>query len=273
MKKTFKVGDKEYAILEPTAVVRREAQTEHSKVFGKCLKDVDIITRVELESLIKNRKMWNKEKVERKEHLEKTLREKIIQLDAGGLRLAVAKKLAFEITDIRTELRDLEYEYRQYDEHTAEARADDAERYFLISQCLVDNETGQRVYKTVDEYLEHKDDEISVLALINMMDLTYGSIEDIYKRLPENAFLIEYGFMNDKLQLVNNEGKLVDREGRLIDENGYYINVENKFVDKEGKIIEKTEKKPFLDDEDKPIIKEKPEDVVNTEANVENTST
>lgn len=279
MKKVFKVEEKEYAIMEPTAVIRREAQTEHSKIFGRCLKDVDIITRSELESLVKNRKTWNAEKVERKEFLETDLREKVIKLSGGGLRLTEAKKLALDITDVRAELRNLEYEYREYDQYTAEARAEEAEKDYLITHCLVNNDDGKRVYKSVEEYVEDKDSDISMMAIINMMDLTYGSIDDIYRQLPENAFLIEYGFMNDKIQLINENGELVDREGRLIDENGYYINEDKKFVDKDGKLIEKFEKKPFLDDNDNPIVKDKVEEsqteenVVTTEVVVENPPT
>ena len=271
MKKVFTVDGKEYAVLEPTSVIRRESQTLHSKVFGQCLKDVDILTRDELEESITNRTAWDKEKIENKNKLEKELFEKVKKLNSGGIRLSEAKSLALEIADLRIKTRELIYEYNQYDSFTVEARADEAASQYLIANCLVDNETGENVYKTLDEYIEHKDDEVAVVAAMKMMEIEYGTIEEIYSKMPENSFLIEYGFMDKDLNFVNKDGKTTDRDGRLIDEDGRYINEEGKFVDREGNLI--VEKKPFLDDEDNPIEKspeEKlPEEITSEEIKTE----
>jgi hypothetical protein len=253
MKKTFKVGDKEYAVLEPNSIVRRESQTIHSKIFGKCLKDVDILTRAQLEDSIKNRNIWDKEKIEKKEAMEKELWAKVRQLNSGGIRLSEAKKLALDISDLRLSLRELVIEYNQYDMYTVEARADEAANDYLVANCLVDNETGAKIYKDVDDYVENKDDEVAIRAAMKMMEIEYGSIDEIYGAMPENAFLIEYGFMDKQLRLINKDGKFVDRDGRLINEDGRYIDGEGNFVDIDGKPIENIEKKPFLDDEDQPI--------------------
>jgi hypothetical protein len=253
MKKVFTVDGKEYAVLEPTSVIRRESQTLHSKIFGKCLKDVDILTRAQLEESIKNRNAWDRAKIEEKDRVEKELFEKVKKLNSGGIRLSEAESLALEIADLRNKMRELVYEYNQYDSYTVEARADEAATDYLVCNCLVDNEKGEKVYKTMDEYIENKDSEIAIMAAMKMMEIEYGTIEEIYSKMPENTFLIEYGFMDEELNFINKDGKITDREGRLIDKDGRYINEEGKFVDKDGNLI--AEKQPFLDDEDKPIEK------------------
>ena len=89
------------------------------------------------------------------------------------------------------------------------------------------------------------------------------------KNLPENEFLREWRFVNDKLDFINKDGHTTDGEGRLVDENNryiayhndeayqnqdkeqsYFVNIDGDKVDEEG---EKLAKKPFLDDDGNPI--------------------
>jgi hypothetical protein len=82
---------------------------------------------------------------------------------------------------------------------------------------------------------------------------------DYEEKLPENKFLKQYKFVDDKLRLVNKEGKLVDEKGRLIDNNGRFINETGQFVDKNGNLVDDkgdyvVEFSPFLDDNGKPVV-------------------
>lgn len=247
MKRTFTIDDKEYAVLEPTAKIRQQAQVEHSRVLGELMRDEKILTRQELENLIENRKIWSKEENDEYKKLLEFLPKARQQLEQGNMKLSEAKSLALEISDKRSRLNNLMTAKRQYDEYTVEGKAEEAEHAYLVSHCCVDNTTGAKVYKDIEDYLENKNTPLGILASINMMQVEYGSTEEIYKQLPENQFLLEWGFINDDLRFVNKDGKLVDRDGNLVNEDGNAI-------DENGNVLDKPiEKKPFLDDDGNPV--------------------
>jgi hypothetical protein len=107
--------------------------------------------------------------------------------------------------------------------------------------------------------------------------MLYCLDNDYEEKLPENKFLKQYKFVDDKLRFINKEGKLVDEEGRLLDENGRFINDKGEYVDKDGNLVTLdgeyvVEFKPFLDDSGKPIILDnqpKAPETPTTEAKVE----
>ena len=77
---------------------------------------------------------------------------------------------------------------------------------------------------------------------------------DIAKQLPENEVLLKYGFVDDKLRLVNEDGQLINKEDEVVDEDG--------LTSEDKKVVEH---KPFLDDdgnEIKKVEEEIVEDVV-----------
>lgn len=240
MKKTFNLDDKEYAIISPSPKLRQESQIEHSRTFGMLLKCDGILTRIELDRLIKNKKIWEDEKTEEYIKLNNEIAEGLVRLEQKNMRLSEAKDLAIDIVDKRTRLAELNIEYGRYDEMTADAKAEEAARDYLIANCLVDNETGEKIYKTLDEYLENKETALASMAMIAFLQMEYGSAEDIIKNNPENQFLIKYKFVNDDLRFINKEGKLVDRDGNPIEE----------IINEEDEVLEPG---VFLDDDGNPI--------------------
>ena len=110
--------------------------------------------------------------------------------------------------------------------------------------------------------------------------MIYGLDPDYDKNLEENKFLKEFNFVDDSLRFINDDGHLVDMEGRLINEDGRFVAYRTEegkgkqdpeqlyFVDREGEEvvlidsddgeeewvkISLKDRKPFLDDKNKPI--------------------
>jgi hypothetical protein len=117
-------------------------------------------------------------------------------------------------------------------------------------------------------------------ASSQLANMIYGLDPKYVDNLEENKFLKEFKFVNEDLQFIDKEGHLVDAEGRLINEDGRYIAYrteegrKNKdpddvyFVNRKGEEVvcitnedgeedwvklELKERKPFLDDDGKPI--------------------
>ena len=248
MKKTFEIDNKKYAVISPNAQARKESEIEHSAVFGDLLKKPGVLTRVELQKLIDNRGIWDSESRDKYLELNKVIAEDLKVLEGRGIKLSEAKELALKISDNRAKLNELMVEYRQFDDITADAQAEAAALNYLIFKCLVDDETGEQIYKTFDEYIENKHEPIAAMAYINMLQIEYGTSNELYKKLPENKFLLDWKFVDDELRFINKDGQLIDRSGKLVTEEGDYVEKED---------IEEVEQGVFLDEDGNPL--EQPE--------------
>ena len=182
-------------------------------------------------------------------------------MSAGGIKLAEAKDIALSMRDARNEFRVLVAERTSMDANTAEAQADNASFNYLVYSCIVDPDNGKRVFNSLDDYEENADEPFAAKAAAALADKLYQLDPDYEKGLPENKFLVEYKFADEKLRLLNKEGKLVDEEGRLLNEDGRFINDDGQLIDIDGNLVDEegefiADFVPFLDDDGKPVVLE-----------------
>ena len=255
--KTFKaeVGDKEveFLVRMPSGDDIREADKLHNRTFKDAL-DSGAILKVKLDKVLRDQGVWDDDREARV----KTLQREISDIERtlflkGKIKLTDAKTLALTMKDKREELKEVLAERTGLESMTAESQADNARFNFLISRCVVYNDTKKAYFKDYADYLNQGSSEVAQKAASTLVSLLFG-LGDYESELPENKFLKKYGFVDDKFRLVNKEGKLVDREGRLIDENGRYIDMDGKFVDKEGNPVDEdgnyhNEEVVFYDDD------------------------
>jgi hypothetical protein len=268
--KTFKVEvdgvEKEYLVRSPTLENQREAQKVYNQAFTDAIKSKSVV-RAKLDDLLEDQGLWNDEKQAKFTELQRELLEGEKRLAKGGFSLNEAKDLAIKMKSVRDEIRDLISVRTSLDNHSAEGQADNSRFNYLVSVCLVYNDTKQPVYKNMEEYLNSSTDKVAILGAQNLANMLYGLDNDYESNLPENKFLKKFKFVDDKLRLVDKKGRLIDREGRLIDESGRFIDEEGNFIDKFGNKVDKdgeyvVDSQPFLDDNGNPIIldEEKPKD-------------
>ena len=178
------------------------------------------------------------------------------------------------------EFRELLSEKNAMDANSAEGQADNARFSELIRLCLLDPATKTPRFPDQKAYDAQADEPWVIEAASDLAGMIYGLDPDYDKNLEENKFLKEFKFVDKDLRFVNNEGHLVDIDGKLINEDGRFIayrteeGKKNKdseevyFVNREGEEvvlvvdddgeeewvkISLKERKPFLDDDDKPI--------------------
>lgn len=257
MKKTFKVKkdgqEVEFAVVQPKPADGRQAQIVHDKTFAEALRN-DALFRDKLEDFMRKQGLWNDEKEKQHLDLVKSLHDKEYTLKKGGIRAVEAKQIAIDMRRKRLELRDLISERNSLDSSTAEGQAENARFNCLVSLCLVNNETGEKIYKDIDDYLEHSTDEEAYEGARTLAEMLYNLDKDFEKQLPENKFLVDYGFADNELRLVDKDGNFVDTEGRKINKDGQYIDEEGNVVDYNGRPINsdgeyEVEFQPFLDDD------------------------
>lgn len=247
----------ELAVRSPSLQDQREATKIYNSAFSDALK-AKAVVRAKLDDLLRDQGLWDTKKDKDFAELQSAILEGEKKLAKGGIGLSEAKKIALEMKQKREELRDLISIKTNLDTHTAEGQADNARFNYLVSVCTVYNDTKKPYFSNYDDYLNKASDPVSILAAQNLANMLYGLDNDYESKLPENKFLADYKFVDDKLRLIDKQGRLIDSEGRLIDDKGRFINEKGEFVDKDGNLVNKdgeyiVEFKPFLDDEGKPV--------------------
>jgi len=262
--RTFKafVENKEttFLVKSPSLQDQREATKVYNQSFSEALK-AKAVVRAKLDDLLVEQGLWDNEKQAKFTELQNEILESERKLAKGGIALSDAKQLALNMRKTREDIRDLISVKTNLDTHTAEGQADNARFNYLVSACTVYNDTKDPYFKNYEDYNNRTADPVALLAAQNLAGMLYNLENDYEEKLPENKFLKQYKFVDEKLRFINKEGKLVDEKNRLIDENGRFINEKGEFVDKNGNLVDSkgdyvVEFSPFLDDDGKPVILE-----------------
>jgi hypothetical protein len=259
---TVKIDDKdvEFVVKSPSLQDQREATKVYNQAFTEALKSKAVV-RAKLDDLLVEQGLWDEAKQQKFAALQDEILDGEKKLSKGGISLKAAKDVALNMRVKRAELRDLISVKTNLDTHTAEGQADNSKFNYLVSACVVYKDSNKPYFKDYEDYNNRASDVVALLGAQNLANMLYGLDNDYEDKLPENKFLKQYKFVDDKLRLVNKDGHLVDSEGRLIDENGRYINEKGEFVDKNGNLVDKegdyiVEFQPFLDDDGKPVVLE-----------------
>ncbi len=260
--KTFKVeidGEtKEFLVKSPSLQDQREAQKVYNQAFTDAVKSKSVV-RAKLEDLLKDQGLWDDDKQRRFETLQRELLDGEKKLAKGGFGLNDAKVLALRMKTVRDEIRSLVSVRTSLDNHSAEGQADNARFNYLVSACLVYNDTKQPYFASMEEYLNRSSEEVAILGAQHLANMIYNLDNDYEHNLPENKFLKKYKFVDNNLRLIDKQGRFIDVDGRLVDENGRYIDEKGNFIDKFGNLVDEegeyiVESKPFLDDDGNPVV-------------------
>jgi hypothetical protein len=256
--------EKEMLIKSPSIQDQKEATKIYNQTFSEALK-AKAVVRAKLDDLLVEQGLWDNAKQAKFTELQNEILEGERKLAKGGIPLSEAKKTALSMKKHREDLRELISVKTNLDTHTAEGQADNARFNYLVSACTVYSDSKEQYFKNFEEYNNRSADPVAILAAQNLAGMLYGLENDYEEKLPENRFLKQYRFIDDKLRLINKEGKLVDENGRLIDDNGRFINDIGQFIDKDGNVVDDkgdyvVQFSPFLDDDGKPIVVESSKD-------------
>jgi hypothetical protein len=248
----------EFLVRTPSLAEQREGQKVYNQSFSDAVK-AKAIVRARMDDLLEEQGLWDASKEKKLTELQQIILDNERALAKGGISLKRAKELAMEMKETRIKIRELIADKTSLDNHSAEGQADNARFNYLVSVCLVYNETKQPYFKNLEDYLSRSNEPVAILAAQNLANMLYGLDNDYEKNLPENKFLKKFKFVDDNLRLIDDKGRLVDADGRLIDENGRYINEAGEYIDRYGNRVDDkgdyiVEHKPFLDDNGNPII-------------------
>lgn len=204
------VNEKEYVVRNPGQKEINKAKLESNKIFKKCLSSDEYFLREELYTILRKRGYWNDDKETELTQLRKDLNEQEEILKKGGIELDAAKDVALRLKLLRYQLILLTAKEREFDMLTVEAMADNAYFDYLVAESVFDSE-GNKVFSSYQDYQDKKEEEYAYKCAETLSTMMFD-FEDFEKKLPENEFLLEYGFMNDDLSLVETEEKVEEEK-------------------------------------------------------------
>lgn len=247
--------EEEFKMVLPNKDDHAEAQKIYNKRFTEALNSGAFL-RIKLDEIARQQGLWDDTKETKLRELSRDISEHEKVLAKGGIPLSSARQRAIAIRRLRNEMKLLILARASIDPHSAEAQAEAAQFDYFVSKCLVYNSNGEQYFTDLDDFYQQQAVRAKIVteAINTLSDLMYGEIEEIDESAPENKFLKEFGFVNNKGKLVNQDGHLVDEDGRLINEDGRFVNDKGEFIDIDGNLLDadgqyKCDFVPFLDDE------------------------
>jgi len=265
-KETFDVTKKDdegksevtkFAIIEPKPQDGREAQKVYNAAFSAALSSGGLL-RQRVGTYMREQGLWDDDKEAQQTALMEKLNALELKLQKGGIKLTRARKMAIDMRVVRNDLRELIAKKNELDITTAEGQAENARFNALVSRCLVYNESGEPVYSSMDDYLEHSSDEAAFMGAQTLASMLFQLDQNHEAGLPENKFLLHWKFVDEQLRLVNKDKQFIDTDGRLINADGHYIDKKGNLTDIKGNALDEdgnysVEQAPFLDDAGKPL--------------------
>lgn len=218
--------ERKIVIKEPTLAQETEARKRYIHKYNELRMDKNsgFVPRAKLYEALKELGLWTEDNQKQIEKFQAELRDLLKPLKDGGISLQEMKERAIKAQGIRLMLANLNAIISEYDsDFTYESWAEDAKFQYLLFECAY-YEDGEKVFETQEDYDNCTDKSLLKKATMALNNTLYGDIRDVYKRMPENQFLIEYGFMTESMESTE-------------------------------KPVEENEFKPFLDEDGNPITK------------------
>ena len=258
----FEAQEKEFAVVRPSLQLLNEANKLRSKLFTQLFESGTML-RQQVDTHLKDRNIWNEKLQAEYDAVQSEVIEKTQRLERGGIKLSEARDLAIEISEQRQQLVSMLVARSDIDNLTCEGQADNERFNFLFANCLVYNDTEEKVYPDgLEGYMKNTSTDVAVKGATEFYYLMSNS-ESLDDQLPENRFLKKFNFVDDDMRfLERGTDRLITKEGKYIDENGFYIAYNDDgttyHVDTDGNQVEDRvssddEPLPFLDDDGNPL--------------------
>ena len=203
----FEVDGKKFFAKKPTAAQKQQAQRLHTQAFYQALNG-GAMFKEEMYNLLKSRNIIDEVEMS-------IIRQKIEDLEkklaAGGIELNEAKEIALDLRKTRNELLLKNLILSSFYSETVESQADAISSEYLTSVCIC-HQDGRAVCKDLTDFLNKQEQPEIIEGSIKFNELMYGSNKDYSKNLPENQFLIKYGFMNEDFEMLDENGTPIKNE-------------------------------------------------------------
>lgn len=253
--------EKVIIVKKPNAKILGDAKFEMNKTFSKLVKE-GIISRSKIDDYMFDQGLWTDEKTEELREITERILDNENKIARGGIKQSEARDIAIQMRVDRGDFVRLTLKRNEMDENTVEGQSEATRFNYLVTKCLLD-EKGDCIFKDIDDYNERGSEDHFVEAASALSKMEYSQMDDDWEsKLPENKFLLKYGFVNEDLSLINTDGHLVNAGGDLINDKGQYVDENEHRIDRDGIKLDE-EGAPMIEflgflDEEGNVMEEKP---------------
>ena len=200
----------------PNQTVLTKAELVYRTAFSRAFRQ-DIITNAEVEKLLRDRGLWDEEQQKKVNGLRDQIAELEGKLSDTDLSNEQGQAICAELDKLRLEVMAANAIYQTIADNTCETIATEERNQFLCSECVVDNKTGLKVYKDVDEFKSRMDES---MALDAFRETVIATLEvAVGRSLPSNLSdeYAENKWRADRLA-VEAEAEEVEEETEEVEE-------------------------------------------------------
>lgn len=266
-------NDIKLEVLRPGHKVMQEANMSYNLKVSSLIRQANnggdrLLLRSEVEDHLIKSGLWGKKDAQEMENLGMRLRALELIIKQGGIKISEARKLAIEMSQIRSKMMILYNKKQQLDNVTIESVAESYKFGILMVKCVVRAEDGKPYFLGYDDYLDKSGDLAAIETAQCLSKMIYGLDDNINLNFFENQWLKEHNFIDKNGRLIK-ENSFVDKDGRKIDAKGRFVDDSGNLTDKNGIRVDENgnfvieNPKPYLDDDGNPIQNNNDEPKIN----------
>lgn len=196
----------------PSQEVLLKAQLTYRKAFSNNLR-AGLILAKEVEKILKERDLWDDSKEKEAQEVRDTISSLEEKLKDKELNQKDGEAICKEISDLRQKLFEINEIITSISENTCESISGEEKNYYLISECIYDNDTDIKVYKNVDDVKTRLDEQMAVDSyretLIAGLELSIGRElpSDLTDEYAENKWLNSHAEEKTKVSVSKKKTK------------------------------------------------------------------
>lgn len=242
---TVKLGEKELKLKSLT--ISTKLRLEGQRVYASALKegtDKGLWLKPEVDAMLEAKGLLNTLSEEKKiaevrekvKNLEMRLRRGVNE-NGSKMTKEQGKTLALQIRSERNSLGEIGQNILAYYNNTADSYASNMLTKYFVYVTTVNAEDGALYWRTFDDF---QNDQTPVMdAAIRNYLKVQGADLDAEKNFYENKWLIQMGFMDNKLNFIDSKGRQITEDGILLDAEGRFINESGEYIDRFGNRVDK----------------------------------
>jgi hypothetical protein len=211
--------------------LEREAREIYVNEYNKLMREQDSngkVPRGKLKEKMTELGIWNQEIEDLQTKANENLESSLAKIDAGGITLEEAKEVALQAQVARAQLSIISNSIAEHDElWSFEASAEEVRTCYIIVNSVFYKDDDSPVFESMQEFHDCEDDELINDCIKKLNSAGSVSNDEYYRSLPEVAFLLDYGFLNEDLEVIEE-----DKDEKF-----------SPFLDSDGNPVQPVEKK------------------------------
>ncbi|TXT66128.1 MAG: hypothetical protein BAJALOKI3v1_50128 [Promethearchaeota archaeon] len=178
-----------------------------------------LLVRSQVDDYLKESGIWTEKDEKAISDIQNTINEKLNILRKGGISKQSGRNITIEVTKLRSKIVEIMRKRQTFDDSTIESIAERDRKDYIIHTCIVDPDTGEKYWETIDDLKNDKLTDIYAKSSDMVDRVIFDFDPDFENKLPEVKWLKKYKFVDDNLRYIDpNTGEHVDEFGNPLDE-------------------------------------------------------